>query len=614
MYRHISFLTAALLLLSIAGQVMAQQDPDLLGWWKLDDGQGTIAADSSGNGHNGTILNPNGGLGTAGSVWVNDPERGMVISFNGTDGTGACVTTTLTIPKLTLQNDFTWAFWAKQDNSQATNNDTILGNRYGGTASPLQFTKFTPTRFECYNDDGSYVNGVNYNSIPNGVWVHHALVIHGASQTYYRDGVATLTNTMTKTLDANPFYMGADAFSGVVEAWQGYLSDVRLYTRALTLAEISTMTGLVKARQPNPANGALGVAMPLLQWTPGGTALFHNVYLGTSPDLTDADLKAPRSLMAMYYYVQGFTPGATYYWRVDEIEKDGVTVHTGDVWTFTVQDVKAYHPGPADKANDASQSPTLTWMPGQSAVKHQVFFGDNLDAVTQGAADTDKGTLALAETTFAPGALDGLTTYYWRVDEVLSSGTKTGPVWSFTTYLSVDDFESYTDELGSAIFDTWIDGLTNGLSGSIVGNATAPFAEQGIVHGGLQSMPLDFNNVNSPFFSEAEREFAPTMDWTANGADTLVLFVRGTPGNKPAPLYIAVEDSAKKNATVVYPDSAIVGASKWTEWKIPLSSFAGVNLAKVKVLFIGVGDKKAPAAGGAGRIYIDDIYVTVPVE
>jgi hypothetical protein len=612
MYRRIGFLTAALLLLSIAGQVMAQQDPDLLAWWKLDDGQGTMVADSSGNGHNGTILNPNGGLGTAGSVWVNDPERGMVISFNGTDGTGACVTTTLTIPKLTLQNDFTWAFWAKQDNSQATNNDTILGNRYGGTASPLQFTKFTPTRFECYNDDGSYVNGVNYNSIPNGVWVHHALVIHGASQTYYRDGVATLTNTMTKTLDANPFYMGADAFSGVVEAWQGYLSDVRLYTRALTLAEISTMTGLVKARQPNPANGALGVAMPLLQWTPGGTALFHNVYVGTSPDLTEADLKSAHSPMAMYYHVAGFTAGATYYWRVDEIEKDMVTIHTGDVWSFTMQDVVAYHPGPADKANDASQSPTLTWLPGQGATKHQVFFGDNLDAVTQGAAGTDKGTLALAETTFAPGALEALTTYYWRVDEILTSGTKTGAVWSFTTSLSVDDFESYTDELGSAIFDTWIDGLTNGLSGSIVGNATAPFAEQGIVHGGLQSMPLDFNNVNLPFFSEAEREFAPTMDWTAAGADTLVLFVRGTPGNKAAPLYIGVEDSAKKSATVTYPDTAIVGASKWTEWKIALSDFAGVNLAKVKMIRIGVGDKKT--AGGAGRIYVDDIYVTLPVK
>jgi hypothetical protein len=255
-------------------------------------------------------------------------------------------------------------------------------------------------------------------------------------------------------------------------------------------------------------------------------------------------------------------------------------------------------------------------MPGQGATKHQVFFGDNLDAVTQGAAGTDKGTLALAETTFAPGVLEGLTTYYWRVDEILSSGTKTGPVWSFTTCLSVDDFESYTDDLAAktTIFDTWIDGLTNGLSGSTVGNATAPFAEQAIVHGGKQSMPLDYNNVNTPFYSEAEREFAPTADWTVSDADTLVLFVRGTPGNKAAPLYIAVEDASKKNAAVTYPDSAIVAASKWTQWEIPLSSFAGVNLAKVKKVYIGVGDKKAPAAGDAGRIYVDDIFVTAPVR
>ena len=80
-------------------------------------------------------------------VWVNDPERGMVISFNGTDASGACVTTDVIIPAMTLENDFTWAFWAKQHTDQATDNSTILGNRYGGTQSPLQFIKFTPTRF-----------------------------------------------------------------------------------------------------------------------------------------------------------------------------------------------------------------------------------------------------------------------------------------------------------------------------------------------------------------------------------------------------------------------------------------------------------------------------------
>ena len=50
----------------------------------------------------------------------------------------------------------------------------------------------------------------------------------------------------------------------------------------------------------------------------------------------------------------------------------------------------------------------------------------------------------------------------------------------------------------------------------------------------------------------------------------------------------------------------------WTEVKIPLSSLAGVNLAKVKTLIVGVGDPANPAAGGKGRIYVDDIRVVQP--
>jgi len=40
-------LLASILLLTIAVCTQAQ-DPDLLGWWKFDDGTGTIAVDSSG--------------------------------------------------------------------------------------------------------------------------------------------------------------------------------------------------------------------------------------------------------------------------------------------------------------------------------------------------------------------------------------------------------------------------------------------------------------------------------------------------------------------------------------------------------------------------------------
>jgi hypothetical protein len=337
--------------------------------------------------------------------------------------------------------------------------------------------------------------------------------------------------------------------------------------------------------------------------------MFHNVYLGTTPDLTEANLVAKNQPLTMYFHVPGLQPGTTYYWRVDEIDAAG-TVTTGDVWSFVAQALTAYHPSPADGDNEAAPSPVLTWLPGQAALKHRLYFGDSLDAVTQGAAGTDKGELK--DPNFTPGALESLTTYYWRVDEtVATGGVKTGPVWRFTTCLSVDDFEGYTDTEGSRIYEAWIDGWTNG-TGSLVGNTQAPFAEQKIIHGGIQSMPLDYNNVKTPFYSEAEREFAPVQDWTASGADMLILYVRGRAGNAPAPLYVAVEDSAKHVGVVTHPDTAIAGTTKWTQWKIPLNGFAGVNPARVKKLYLGVGDRKSPVAGGAGRIYIDDIRVTKP--
>jgi len=268
----------------------------------------------------------------------------------------------------------------------------------------------------------------------------------------------------------------------------------------------------------------------------------------------------------------------------------------------------------------------LSWLPGAGATDHHLYFSDNLEAVTQSAAGADKGLLT--KTTFVPMGLASLTTYYWRVDEVVGGGAvKAGPVWSFVTVLPVDDFESYTDDVKAktTIFDAWIDGLANGLSGSTVGYSNAPFAEQKIVHAGKQSMPLDYNNVATPFFSEAEREFTPAEDWTAGGVDTLILYVRGKAGNDQGPLYVRLEDASKHAATVAHPDPSVLATAKWTQWRVPLSSFTGVNPARVKKLCIGVGDSADPKAGGGtpnatdrvwepgkGLIFVDDISLAKP--
>jgi len=420
-------------------------DPDLIGWWKLDEGSGNTATDLSASGNDGTInKTAGGGLGNGGSAWVDDPERGMVLSFNGDDGTGAYVRTDLILPAMTMENEFTWAFWVKQNSAQETNNDTMLGNRYGGTATPLQFIKFTPTRFEFYNDDGSYTEGINYDPLPGDVWVHQAVVKDGTSLTYYRNGEVTLTNTITKTIDENPFFMGGDALN-VAEMWQGCLSDVRLYTRALSAGEVlGVMEGggglWPYASKPTPADGALYPdTWASISWRPGAFAVSHDVYMGENfDDVNDGTGDTFRGNTTDEYIVAGFpgfpypdglVPGTTYYWRIDEVnEAEPNSPWKGDVWSLSIPPKTSYFPDPADGAEFVDLDVQLKWTAGYGARLHYVVFGEDYDEVSNAVAGIPNGT-----TKYTPGPLGLAKTYYWRVDEFDGIETYKGEVWSFTT-------------------------------------------------------------------------------------------------------------------------------------------------------------------------------------
>jgi concanavalin A-like lectin/glucanase superfamily protein len=188
----------------------------------------------------------------------------------------------------------------------------------------------------------------------------------------------------------------------------------------------------------------------------------------------------------------------------------------------------AREPQPADGADDASVEAALSWRAGRDATSHEVYLSTNGEAVIDGTALAD----AVGTPSFAPSDLQFGTTYYWKVNEV--SGVETissweGDIWTFRTqeYAAIDDFESYTDDDGSRIYESWIDGWVN-ETGSTVGYLEAPFAEQSIVNSGSQSMPLAYDNSIAPFYSEAEKDLG-SMDLTGNGADTLILHVRGVP-------------------------------------------------------------------------------------
>jgi hypothetical protein len=85
--------------------------------------------------------------------------------------------------------------------------------------------------------------------------------------------------------------------------------------------------------------------------------------------------------------------------------------------------------------------------------------------------------------------------------------------------------------------------------------------------------------------------------------------VCGQASNGLEKLYVSLQDSTGKVATVVHPNPDAVRATRWTEWRIPLADFSGVNAARAKKLVIGLGDRANPKKGGAGLIYLDDIRI-----
>ena len=481
---------------------------------------------------------------------------------------------------------------------------------------------------------------------------------------------------------------------------------------------------------------------------------------------------------------------------------------------FFAAPTQARAPQPADGAADAGPNLVLRWRGGRSAATHEILFSSNRDEVLDGSALV----AVVAENSYDPGTLNYGTYYYWIVNEVDdAAGLRfDGDLWSFSTppSLVLDGFEGYDDDC-KRIFFTWLDGwghnggegiegcdvppYNGNLTGSLVGNDQAPFAERSVVNSGRQAMPLDYDNSIDPYYSEtSSADWALPQDWTQGGAENLFVALRGNPvdfvedadgsitmsgagadiynttdefrfaykqlngngsitaridsltdvddwakagvmiregldagnlqahmivsprertewmyrdqilgnttgpatdvgttpfphwvrltrsgnsitgehstdganwtrltatesstvdldlippvyiglavtshvpgvpavaefsnvtitgasgpwqidavgveqpSNDAEPVYLVVEDGAGRDKTIVHPDPAATQIADWQTWTIPLTEFGNLNLASVKSVSIGVGNRSNPQAGGSGKVYVDDIQI-----
>ena len=209
--------------------------------------------------------------------------------------------------------------------------------------------------------------------------------------------------------------------------------------------------------------------------------------------------------------------------------------------------VHAREPQPAAGQSDVGVDEMLAWRPGREAGSHEVYLSTSWEDVAAGTALAD----IVTDTSYQPVNLRYGQAYYWKVNEVNDIETPSvweGDIWSFTTaeYRVVENFETYTNDVGNRVFQTWIDGWgftepapghpgnnTGATVGHDIWSADSPYFEGDIVeidnaHGGsAQAMPLYYNNAEQPYYSETERTWATARDWTVNGIDTLRVHFRG---------------------------------------------------------------------------------------
>ena len=329
------------------------------------------------------------------------------------------------------------------------------------------------------------------------------------------------------------------------------------------------------------------------------------------------------------------TPAGYFNGTMDDVRIYSRALSAADVLELTrVSPLSAWDPQPrTGRVREVGTVSSVSWKAGDQAAEHDVYFGTDAEAV--GNADVSDATGVYRGrqpgTTYVPP--EGLVwgqTYFWRVDEVGADGTVAeGRVLTFTIadYLIVEDFESYTDDSPDRIFQTWLDGfgytdpeiVAGNGTGSTVGNTTAPFAERRIIYDGGQGMPMDYNNVIPPYYSETERTWTSPQNWTGQGVTTLTLHVTAGPLMDPTlqgvdDLYMVVQDSSGRMAVMTYPDPNAVRQTEWLQWNIPLDvlTAAGVNTTAITKMIIGVGDRDNPMPDGAGRIYVDAIRLTKP--
>jgi prepilin-type N-terminal cleavage/methylation domain-containing protein len=211
---------------------------EILADWEFDDGSGTTASDTSGNGKNATLTN--------GPTWrcastnksYTPSGQGCVLNLDG-------VNDYVSTPAISL-GDGTISLWF--NNQSSTSGDVILGKRTGGCFGSAVYVN-PPNNLQIYN--GGPETAIT-NSLQPYKWYNLVVVRtgSGAEADFYLNGRPVLQNAYNISLNDLIASIGSSCAGG--NAFGGYIDNVRVYGIALGAARIERLYAEEKSKYESP--------------------------------------------------------------------------------------------------------------------------------------------------------------------------------------------------------------------------------------------------------------------------------------------------------------------------------------------------------------------------
>jgi hypothetical protein len=204
----------------------------LVGWWKLDETSGAVAADSSGMGNNGTVV---------GGTWVTSGSVAGAISLENSGDH-------IVVPGFStdlIDNKVSMAGWVYAHGLPDTMG--IISKGLTTYSYAMTFNADQSLGFRINDNSGggltNYANsmtGTSWVGLPLTRWQHVAVTLDGTHASYYINGVLDHTDTIAglQVGDINQsLYLGR--YGNLY--FDGRLDDLRVYNRPMSAQEVSAL-------------------------------------------------------------------------------------------------------------------------------------------------------------------------------------------------------------------------------------------------------------------------------------------------------------------------------------------------------------------------------------